>query len=136
MASAPRQRTRCLPSVSRGGRKGGQRGTRRSGGNEAAATSRPFIAPPPPPLSHQLNHVTYTLSASEATLRNQRALTGAWVSASTPVGDGVVGSVAFDLGARTSSAALTAARTVAGMPVDLGARWAEKGSAWRGRSSP
>lgn len=86
--------------------------------------------PPRPSPRPQLNGVTYTLAASEATLKNSRSLTGAWVSASTQVGDGVTGTVGYDLGARSATAAAVASRVIGGTPVDLGARWAEAGNAW------
>jgi hypothetical protein len=108
---------------------------RRRAGRAAARAvgdAAPALDPPRrhPSLSPQLNGVTYTLAASEATLKNSRSLTGAWVSASTRVGDGVTGTVGYDLGARAATAAAVAARVIGGVPMDLGARWAEAGNAW------
>ena len=87
-------------------------------------------SPPSFFFHHQLNNVTYNLTASEATIKNARALNGAWVSASMPVGDGVTGTAAYDLGAGKTSASLVAARKVGDRPLDLGVRWAEKDNAW------
>lgn len=53
------------------------------------------------------------------------------MSASTKLGDGVTGTVSYDLGARTSAGTLVAARSLGdGRPLDLGVRWTEKGNAF------
>ena len=78
----------------------------------------------------QINGISYTLIANDTTVRGRaRSLQGLWGQASVPLGDGVTGSVAYDFGGRHSAAAVTASRSLSdGRPLDLGARWAEKGN--------
>lgn len=75
--------------------------------------------------------ITYQMTATEATVKNARALSGAWVSMSKPMGDHTTGTVTYDLAGKTAAAAvLNSIKLAGGKALDVGARWAEKGNAF------